>query len=51
VSRTALSGIPIGRAGISPKMPVRLSIALGTSAEATTYGTRNETGVASESRR
>jgi addiction module HigA family antidote len=33
VSRKTLSGIPNGRAGISPEMAVRLSIALGTSAE------------------
>ena len=33
VSRKTLSGILNGRAGISPEMAVRLSIALGTSAE------------------
>jgi addiction module HigA family antidote len=33
VSRKALSGILNGRAGISPQMAVRLSIAFGTSAE------------------
>ena len=33
VSRKALSGILNGRAGISPEMAVRLSIAFGTSAE------------------
>jgi len=33
VSRKVLSGILNGRAGISPEMAVRLSIAFGTSAE------------------
>lgn len=33
VSRKTLSGILNGRAGISPEMAVRLSIAFGTSAE------------------
>lgn len=33
VSRKTLSGIVNGRGGISPEMAVRLSIALGTSAE------------------
>jgi addiction module HigA family antidote len=33
VSRKALSGILNGRAGISPEMAVRLSIAFSTSAE------------------
>jgi addiction module HigA family antidote len=33
VSRKALSSILNGRAGISPEMAVRLSIAFGTSAE------------------
>ena len=33
VSRTTLSAILNGRAGISPEMAVRLSVALGTSAE------------------
>ena len=33
VSRKTLSGIVNGRAGISPEMAVRLSIAFGTSAE------------------
>jgi addiction module HigA family antidote len=33
VSRKTLSSIVNGRAGISPEMAVRLSIALGTSAE------------------
>lgn len=33
VSRKTLSAILIGRAGISPEMAVRLSIAFGTSAE------------------
>jgi addiction module HigA family antidote len=33
VSRKALSSIVNGRAGISPEMAVRLSIAFGTSAE------------------
>ena len=33
VSRKALSSILIGRAGISPEMAVRLSIAFNTSAE------------------
>jgi addiction module HigA family antidote len=33
VSRKALSSIVIGRAGISPEMAVRLSIAFDTSAE------------------
>ena len=33
VSRKTLSGIVNGRAGISPEMAVRLSLAFGTSAE------------------
>jgi addiction module HigA family antidote len=33
VSRKTLSGILNGRAGVSPEMAVRLSIAFGTSAE------------------
>jgi addiction module HigA family antidote len=33
VSRKTLSGILNGRAGISPEMAVRLSLALGTTAE------------------
>jgi antitoxin HigA-1 len=33
VTRKTLSGILNGRAGISPEMAVRLSIAFGTSAE------------------
>ena len=33
ISRTTLSAILNGRAGISPEMAVRLSIAFGTSAE------------------
>jgi addiction module HigA family antidote len=44
VSRKTLSAILNGRAGISPEMAVRLSIAFGTSSEAGTLGRNRRRG-------